>query len=254
MTENIIKIENLHKIFGSHSVLNGINLDIKKGASLVILGGSGTGKSVLIKTIIGLMKQTSGKIYIDGLDSSAFDKDQKVDFLKKCGFLFQAGALFDSLSIEDNITFFASKLYNLSSRKKRELASEKLKAVGLTDRVLKLFPSELSGGMQKRVSLARTICTNPEIIFFDEPTTGLDPVMSNVINELIIDIKNNLGATCITITHDMNSAKMVADNIAMIHEGKIIWEGGAKELDTCENPVVSQFVHGRTTGPIAINR
>lgn len=252
MENNVITIENLHKSFGSHKVLSGIDLKIEKGKSLVILGGSGTGKSVLIKTIIGLLKPTSGKIFIDGLDTTSMNKKQEAQILQKCGFLFQAGALFDSLTIEENITFFAEKLYKLTLHKRRELAIEKLHAVGLSDRVLKLFPSEISGGMQKRVSLARTICTNPEIIFFDEPTTGLDPIMANVINELIISAKNKLGATCVTITHDMNSARAIADKVAMIYEGKIIWQGTPKELDSCEDPVVSQFVHGRTTGPISV--
>jgi phospholipid/cholesterol/gamma-HCH transport system ATP-binding protein len=252
MAENIIEIQELHKSFGSHKVLSGVNLEVEKGKSLVILGGSGTGKSVLIKTIIGLMKPTSGKVFVDGINTANFDSKSKANFLKICGFLFQAGALFDSLNVEDNITFFASRLYNLSGKKKRDLAAEKLKSVGLSERVLKLFPSELSGGMQKRVSLARTICTDPEIIFFDEPTTGLDPVMSNVINELIQNATKKLGATSITITHDMNSARIIADKIAMIYQGKIIWQGTSKELDRCTDPIVNQFVHGRTEGPISL--
>ncbi len=252
MIESIISVENLHKSFSGHTVLSGVNLEIEKGKSLVILGGSGTGKSVLIKTIIGLIKPTSGTIKINGLDTSKINDSEKSDILKKCGFLFQSGALFDSLTIEDNITFFAEKLYSLTSKQKKEMAKEKLSGVGLSDRILKLYPAELSGGMQKRVSLARTICANPEIIFFDEPTTGLDPIMANVINELIIDIKNKLGATCITITHDMNSARMVADNVAMIYDGKITWKGSIKELDTSKDPIVNQFINGRTTGPIAV--
>lgn len=252
MIESIISVENLHKSFSGHSVLSGINLEIEKGKSLVILGGSGTGKSVLIKTIIGLLKPSSGTIKINGLDTSKINNSEKSEILKKCGFLFQSGALFDSLTIEDNITFFAEKLYSLTPKQKREMAKEKLSAVGLSDRILKLYPAELSGGMQKRVSLARAICANPEIIFFDEPTTGLDPIMANVINELIIDIKNKLGATCITITHDMESARMIADNVAMIYEGKITWKGSIKELDTSKDPIVNQFINGRTTGPIAI--
>ncbi len=250
MENSIISIKNLHKSFGSHNVLSGVDLEVEKGKSIVILGGSGTGKSVLIKTIIGLLKPTSGKIFVDGKDTSDFSSNDRASMLQKCGFLFQAGALFDSLSVEENITFFAQRLYKLSLHKRKELAEEKLKAVGLSNRVLSLFPSELSGGMQKRVSLARSICTNPEIIFFDEPTTGLDPIMANVINELIVDIKNKLGATCITITHDMNSAMRIADKVAMIYEGRIIWSGTPAELDSCDNRVVSQFVRGETKGPI----
>lgn len=254
MQDYIIQIQDLHKKFGNHKVLDGIDLKVERGKSLVILGGSGTGKSVLIKTIVGLMQPTSGKILLNGINVLALKSSQKQDFLKKCGFLFQAGALFDSMNIEDNITFFASRLYNLNPKAKKDLAVEKLESVGLTDRVLKLYPSELSGGMQKRVSLARTICTNPEIIFFDEPTTGLDPIMSNVINELIIMATEKLGATSITITHDMNSAKMIADKIAMIHHGKIIYEGTPEETEKTNNPIVSQFINGRTEGPISVNR
>jgi phospholipid/cholesterol/gamma-HCH transport system ATP-binding protein len=252
MSENIIEIEDLHKQFGTHKVLNGVNLKIEKGKSLVILGGSGTGKSVLIKTIIGLIEPSSGKIFIDGINKADYNSKLRSHFLKRCGFLFQAGALFDSLNVEDNITFFASRLYNLSLKRKRELAAEKLRSVGLSERVLKLFPSELSGGMQKRVSLARSICTDPEIIFFDEPTTGLDPVMSNVINELIHNATKKLGATSITITHDMNSAKKIADKIAMIYNGQIIWQGSVNQLENCTDPIVSQFVNGRTEGPISL--
>ena len=252
MTNIAISVQNLHKSFAGHNVLNGVNLEIEKGKSLVILGGSGTGKSVLIKSIIGLISPSSGKIFIGDLDTSDLTSTQRTEMLRKCGFLFQGGALFDSLNIEDNITFFAERLYGLNQKKKRELAKEKLAAVGLSDRVLRLYPSELSGGMQKRAALARAICTNPEIIFFDEPTTGLDPIMSNVINELICSIKKNLGATCITITHDMASAKIIADDVAMIHEGKIIWKGSPLDLNNCENPVVKQFITGSTTGPIIV--
>jgi len=250
MENNIISVKNLHKSFGEHNVLSGVNLEVEKGKSIVILGGSGTGKSVLIKTIIGLLKPTSGEIFIDGKNINNFTSDERAKMLQKCGFLFQAGALFDSLSVEENITFFAGRLYNLSANKKRELAEEKLNAVGLSSRILPLFPSELSGGMQKRVSFARSICTNPEIIFFDEPTTGLDPIMSNIINELIIDFKNKQNVTCVTITHDMNSARMIADKVSMIYDGKIIWNGTPNELDDCNDPVVNQFVHGKTSGPI----
>ena len=250
MMDSVISIQNLHKSFSGHNVLRGIDLEIERGKSIVILGGSGTGKSVLIKTVIGLLTPTSGTVKINGLNTANLDSQQKEEILRKCGFLFQAGALFDSLNIEDNITFFAEKLYGLTKKQKKEMAEKKLEVVGLSSRLLKLFPSEISGGMQKRVSLARTICTNPEIIFFDEPTTGLDPIMSNVINELIVDIKNKLGATCVTITHDMNSARKIADNIAMIYEGKIIWQGEVNELDKVENPIVTQFINGKTTGPI----
>ncbi|MEY3196884.1 MAG: hypothetical protein RLZZ59_252, partial [Pseudomonadota bacterium] len=199
-----IKVSELFKSFGSNNVLQGVDLEVKEGSSMVILGGSGTGKSVLIKTIIGLIKADSGNIWIDDEETTNLRGKARLEILSKCGFLFQSGALFDSISVEDNITFYAERIEKLSRSQKRDLAAEKLHSVGLHSSVLDLYPSELSGGMQKRVSLARAICTNPEIIFFDEPTTGLDPIMANVINDLIIKVRNDLGATTVTITHDMN--------------------------------------------------
>jgi len=253
MTNVKIKVSNLHKSFGTHAVLQGIDLEVKEGSSMVILGGSGTGKSVLIKTIIGLIMPDSGKIAIDGQDTTYLSGKARFSILEKCGFLFQAGALFDSLTIEDNITFFAEKLHQLSRSKKRDLAAEKLHAVGLHSNVLELFPAELSGGMQKRVSLARAIATNPEIIFFDEPTTGLDPIMANVINDLIIKARKDLGATTVTITHDMNSAMQIATEVAMIYEGKILWTGTKEEVQKSKNPHLHQFINGLTEGPIKVD-
>ena len=253
MTNIKIKVSNLHKSFGNHNVLDGIDLEVKEGSSMVILGGSGTGKSVLIKTIVGLLTPDSGKVEIDGVDTTYFSGKARFRIMEKCGFLFQAGALFDSLTIEDNITFFAEKLNKLSSVQKRNLAAEKLHAVGLHSNVLNLLPAELSGGMQKRVSLARAICTNPKIIFFDEPTTGLDPIMANVINDLIIKVRKDLGATTVTITHDMNSATQIATDIAMIYEGKILWKGTKDEVKKTANPYLHQFIHGLTEGPIKVD-
>ena len=172
--------------------------------------------------------------------------------MSKMGFLFQGGALFDSLNVEENITFYTSKLWKLSKHDQRELAAQKLKSVGLSDKILSLYPSELSGGMQKRVSLARAICANPEIIFFDEPTTGLDPIMSNVINELIVKVKEELGATTITITHDMNSAFFVADIVAMLYKGIILWSGSKEDMHHSGNEILDQFINGRTSGPIPL--
>ena len=247
-----IKVEDICKSFGDHKVLDGINLDVKEQESLVILGGSGSGKSVLIKNIIGLMSPDSGKIIIDGKDTTFLSKKLRFDFMKKCGFLFQGGALFDSLNITQNITFYASKLHNLNKKQAEELAAAKLKLVGLDPRILNLSPSELSGGMQKRVSLARAICTDPEIIFFDEPTTGLDPIMANVINELIIKVREELGATTITITHDMASAHMIATHIGMLYQGKILWTGTRDEMGKANNPYLEQFINGKTEGPISV--
>lgn len=249
--ETKIKVVDLHKKFGSHKVLNGINLDITKGSSMVILGGSGSGKSVLIKTIIGLLYPDSGKIYIDNKDTTNISMKERFALMQKCGFLFQSGALFDSLNILDNITFFAEKIYNLNKDDKKDLAIKKLTSVGLKEHILELYPSELSGGMLKRVSLARAICTDPEIIFFDEPTTGLDPIMANVINDLIIKVRSELGATTVTITHDMNSAYKIASEVSMIYNGKILWHGTKDQMNNNDNPYLKQFIEGSTNGPIS---
>lgn len=249
----IIEIRDLHKNFGEKSVLSGVNLDVDKGSSMVILGTSGTGKSVLIKSIIGLIEPDSGSIKIQGQDTTFLSESQRFILMKKCGYLFQGGALFDSMTIEENVLFFAEKLYKMSKAEKHELAAEKIHSVGLHASVLKQYPSELSGGMQKRAALARTICTDPEIIFFDEPTTGLDPIMSNVINDLIIKTREELGATTITITHDINSANRIASNIAMLNQGKILWHGSKDEMQNSDNDYINQFIHGLSHGPITID-
>jgi phospholipid/cholesterol/gamma-HCH transport system ATP-binding protein len=234
MSENLkFKIRELNKSFGSHHVLQGINLDVKKDSSLVILGGSGSGKSVLIKSMIGLLSPDSGSILFDGAESTSFTNKERLKMLESCGYLFQAGALFDSLSVQDNITFFAQKKLALNKNDVRDLACRKLRSVGLEERILDLYPSELSGGMQKRVALARAVATDPKVIFFDEPTTGLDPIMSNVINDLIIKVRDELGATTITITHDMQSARKIAKEVAFLCEGKIVWNGHIDDLDAC---------------------
>ena len=249
MTDKII-IKDLFKSFGSKDVLSGVNLQVKKGESLVILGGSGSGKSVLIKIIATLIAPTSGSILIDDKEISNISTKDRDKLMEKFGFLFQGGALFDSLSIWENIAF--RLLYHKKMNKKdaKEIALQKLKAVGLSEKTANLFPSELSGGMQKRASLARAIAANPEIIFFDEPTTGLDPIMADVINDLIIANSKELGATTITITHDLNSARKIADKIAMLYEGKIIWFGNVKEMYSSGNDYLDQFIHGRAEGPI----
>ena len=247
---NKIEIKNLTKDFGDKQVLRGINLTVKKGESLVILGGSGSGKSVLIKTIASLMLPTSGSIKIDDEEILTLSSQGKDRMMEKIGFLFQGGALFDSLPIWQNISFRLLNHKKISKKEAREIAIAKLKSVGLSEKVADLFPSELSRGMQKRASLARAIAVNPEIIFFDEPTTGLDPIMADVINDLIISNSKKLGATTVTITHDMHSARKIADKIAMLYEGKIIWFGGVKEMDSSNNAYLDQFVNGRAEGPI----
>lgn len=245
-----IIIKNLCKAFKSKIVLNKINLELKSKQSIAILGRSGSGKSVLIKTIIGLIKPDAGEIIIDGQDITKLSLSEKFKLMPSCGFLFQGSALFDSLSVEDNITFYAQRLYKLSKSEKRQLAIEKLKLVELSEDIINLYPFQLSGGMQKRVSFARTICTNPKIIFLDEPTTGLDPIMVNIINNLIIKIQQTLESTTIIITHDINSAYKIANNTAMLYQGQIIWHGKTQDLKNCNNEFVQQFIHGSTTGPI----
>lgn len=248
--ENEISLKKVYKSFGKKRVLKGVNLDVKKGESLVVIGGSGSGKSVLIKNIIGLMEPTSGEVWVKGENVTELSHAQRVKRMSMFGMLFQGGALFDSLTVWQNIAFILIQSGKVSRKEAEEFSISKLAAVGLQPDVAHLYPSELSGGMQKRVSLARAIADNPEIIFFDEPTTGLDPIMGDVINDLIIKCSEELGATTITITHDMHSAKRIADNVAMIHEGKIIWHGAKDDLYKSGNEYVDQFIHGRASGPI----
>ena len=246
-----IKMTNVHKRFGRKVVLDGVDLAVAPGESLVIIGGSGSGKSVTIKSILGLITPDSGTIEIDGQNVTDFNFRQRAPMLQKVGMLFQGGALFDSLPVWKNITFGAAQRgQKLNPAQARELAIDKLGAVGLAPECADLLPSELSGGMQKRVGLARAIAANPEIIFFDEPTTGLDPIMADVINDLIVSCVKKLGCTTVTITHDMASARKIASRIAMIYQGKIIWDGPVSAIDNSGNPYVDQFVHGRASGPI----
>ncbi len=241
------KIRSLNKAFGNHHVLKGIDLDVIKDSSLIILGGSGSGKSVLIKTMVGLLTPDSGSILYEGNESIGMSYKDRLKMLENCGYLFQAGALFDSLTVAQNITFYAEKLHSLTKKDTRELASKKLHSVGLSAKILNLYPSELSGGMQKRVSLARAICIDPKVIFFDEPTTGLDPVMSNVINDLIVKIRDELGATTITITHDMQSARKIGKEVAFLFEGKIVWSGKMSDIDNTDNDNLRQFITGEVS-------
>ncbi|NSY37147.1 ABC transporter ATP-binding protein [Leisingera sp. ANG59] len=244
----MIRMENVHKAFGDNQVLNGMSLEIAKGSSMVIIGGSGTGKSVALKSILGLIQPDSGEIYVDGKPSGSGDRDK---FLARFGMLFQGGALFDSLPVWQNVAFRLLRgALKRPQEEAREIAIEKLRRVGLRAKVADLYPSELSGGMQKRVGLARAIAAEPEIIFFDEPTTGLDPIMSGVINDLIREIVVEMGATAMTITHDMTSVRAIADNVAMLHGGVIQWTGPVSEMDQSGDPYMEQFIHGRADGPI----
>ncbi len=251
MMEPKILMKNVSKRFGSKQVLDGVNLNIAEKESLVIIGGSGTGKSVTIKSILGLVAPDSGEILVDNKSVLGLSNRQREKLMQRFGMLFQGGALFDSLSVWQNITFALTQGKNaLSINDAKDLATQKLKQVGLGPDVAFQMPSELSGGMQKRVSLARAIAGDPEIIFFDEPTTGLDPIMADVINDLIIKCREELGATTLTITHDMASVRKVANRVAMLHGGKIIWSGSVEFIDDCGNEYVDQFVHGRAHGPI----
>ncbi len=250
MTTPKIEMSGVKKAFGSKEVLRGIDLTVNKGESMVIIGGSGTGKSVTLKCVLGLIRADSGSIKIDGDETTDMDAKQRYALMGKFGMLFQGGALFDSMKVWENVAFGLIQGQKMARDEARDIAIEKLRQVGLTAQTGDLFPAELSGGMQKRVSLARAIATNPEIIFFDEPTTGLDPIMADVINDLIVNCVKEIGATALTITHDMSSARKIADQVAMIHEGEIIWTGPVGRLYDSGNSYVEQFIHGRADGPI----
>lgn len=244
-----IKIENLYKSFGRNEVLRGVDLEIFEGESIVIIGGSGTGKSVLMKCVIGIIKPDSGKIFVDGVDITALGEDELGEVRKKFGMLFQGGALFDSLSVWENVGFGLKQTRDIPDSEIRKIASEKLRLVGLYG-VEDLMPAELSGGMKKRVALARAIAMEPEILIYDEPTTGLDPVMAHIITDLILDLKYKLHITSISITHDIHAAYKIADRIAMLYKGRIIEIGTPDEIKSTSNPIVRQFVYGMTKGPI----
>jgi len=245
-----IELTNVKKAFGPKVVLDGVDLTVNKGESMVIIGGSGTGKSVTLKSILGLITPDSGSIKIDGDEITTMDAKARAGLMGQFGMLFQGGALFDSMPVWENIAFGLIQGKKMNRDEARSIACEKLRQVGLGINTADMFPAELSGGMQKRVSLARAIATNPEIIFFDEPTTGLDPIMADVINDLIKNCVQDLGGTGLTITHDMASARKIADKVAMIYEGKIIWSGPVAELYDSGNSYVEQFIHGRAEGPI----
>ncbi len=245
-----IRVRDVHKSFGEKAVLRGLDLDVGVGESVVVIGGSGTGKSVLLKCILGLLKADRGSIKIDGREVVGMSPSGRESVMAKFGMLFQGSALFDSLRVWENVAFGLIQGRHMPRDQAREIAHEKLAAVGLGADVGALGPAKLSGGMQKRVALARAIAAEPEIIFFDEPTTGLDPIMADVINELIVKCTRELGASTLSITHDLASARKIANRIAMIYGGKIIWAGSVKEIDRSGNEYVDQFIHGRAQGPI----
>jgi phospholipid/cholesterol/gamma-HCH transport system ATP-binding protein len=245
-----ISIKDAHKSFGPKVVLNGLNLDVGVGESVVVIGGSGTGKSVMLKCVLGLLTPEKGNILVDGEEVVGMGARDRERIMRKFGMLFQGAALFDSLKVWENVAFGLIQGRGMERNKARDKAFEKLAQVGLSADVGELGPAELSGGMQKRVALARAIAAEPEIIFFDEPTTGLDPIMADVINDLIVKCVKELGATALSITHDMASARKIADRMAMIYQGEIIWAGKVADIDNSGNPYVDQFIHGRAEGPI----
>jgi len=245
-----IELKGVKKRFGPKVVLDGVDLRIEPGSSLVIIGGSGTGKSVTLKSVLGLIRPDEGTITVDGEDVTHLTGSARDRVMRKFGMLFQGGALFDSLAVWENVAFGLIQGRGMARGKARDIAIEKLAKVGLSEDVAFLSPAELSGGMQKRVGLARAIAADPDIIFFDEPTTGLDPIMADIINELIVSTVKDMGATTLSITHDMASARKISDRIAMLYGGKIIWQGPTDQIDHSGNPYVEQFIHGRAEGPI----
>ena len=247
-----IEMQHVYKSFGNKKVLEDFNLTVSKGDSLVIIGGSGSGKSVTIKSILGLLKPDKGSIKVDGREIVGIGSRELEEINSHSGMLFQGAALFDSLNVWQNVSFGLVQGKKVNLKEARLIAIDKLKDVGLSSEVAELYPDALSGGMKKRVGLARAIASNPELIFFDEPTTGLDPIMSDVINDLIKRCVDHLGATAITITHDMSSARKIANKIGMLYQGKIIWQGSVKDLDVSGNPYVEQFINGRAAGPISM--
>ena len=246
-----IVIRDLEKSFGPKQVLSGLNLDVLEGESLVIIGGSGTGKSVLIKNIVGILRPDSGSIKIDGEECVNVTKNIQERKNRKLGMLFQGAALFDSLRLWENVAFGMISL-NVTGREEARIeAVNRLKQVGLSETDADRYPSEISVGAQKRVGLARAVATNPEILFFDEPTTGIDPIMGEIVDGLIVSSVRDLGATALTITHDMESARRIGDRIAMLYEGKIVWIGKTEEIDRSENEFIQQFINGQVDGPMA---
>jgi len=245
----MITVENLHKRFGPLEVLSGIDLHIQRGESVVVIGQSGCGKSVLLKHVIALLRPDQGNVVVEG--QSIFDLDHRelMDFRKKVGVLFQSGALFDSMTVDENVGFCLKESQHMKAARIKEIVDEKLALVGLND-VGDKMPSEISGGMKKRVALARAIATEPDIILYDEPTTGLDPITADMINELIVNVNKTLGVTSIAVTHDMASAYKIADRIIMLYQGKIVWDGTPDQIRQTDNDIVKQFISGSSTGPI----
>ena len=248
-----ISLRDVHKSFGSKKVLQGVNLDVASGESVAIIGGSGTGKSVTLKCVLGLLIPEQGSIRVNGVEMVGASRSAREDMLDHTGMLFQGAALFDSLPVWENVAFGLIEGRGMKRKQARDIAIARLADVGLGSEVANMSPASLSGGMQKRVGLARAIATEPEILFFDEPTTGIDPIMGDVINDLIVKCTRELGACAITITHDMASARKIADRVAMLYQGKIIWDGPVSEIDNADNPYLQQFVSGDIEGPLDLD-
>lgn len=245
----MIRIENLHKSFGEKKVLNGVNLEVRKGETMVVIGQSGAGKSVLLKLIIGVLKPDLGKIYVDGIEITSLPEEARLKLNRKFGMVFQGAALFDSMTVAENVAFGLERHLRLRPEEVRKVVKESLEMVGLKD-VENLMPHQLSGGMKKRVGLARAIAYRPEIMLYDEPSTGIDPIRADAINEMINKFKKEMGMTSIVITHDIASAYKVADRIAMLYGGRIIEVGTPEEIRRSSNPIVQQFIRGEAYGPI----
>ena len=246
----MIRIQGLHKSFGQNHVLKGVDLEVRDGETLTIIGGSGTGKSVLIKHIVGLLRPDQGQVFVDGVEISHLGEEDLHDVQKRFGYLFQGAALFDSLTVGENVAFGIINLKLELSKSRREAVAKKLALVGLGPEVLDMKPAELSGGMKKRVALARAVAYEPDYVLYDEPTTGLDPIMSDVINDLILNLRGQLGVTAIAVTHDMKSAYKISNRIAMLYEGKIVALGSPEEIQNTKDPLVRQFITGSSQGPI----
>lgn len=245
-----IRLKSVHKRFGEKVVLNGLSLDVMPGESVVVIGGSGTGKSVTLKCVLGLLTPEEGAVEVDGKSVVDLSGARRDAVNRKFGMLFQHAALFDSMTVMENVSFGLISGKGMDEASARRVAADKLERVGLDKSFASRMPAELSGGQRKRVGLARAIALEPEILFFDEPTTGLDPVMGDIINDLIVNCVKDLGATTMTITHDMASARVIADRVAMLYQGRIIWAGPAEQIDASGDPRVDQFIHGRADGPI----
>lgn len=245
----MIRLEGLHKAFGTNDVLRGVDLEIARGETMVVIGQSGSGKSVLLKHIIGLLCPDRGRVFVDGHEITCLDESARLEVTRKCGYLFQAAALFDSMTVAENVAFGLTRYARLDRAEVRRIVTESLERVGLRG-VEELMPAELSGGMKKRVGLARAIAYHPEIMLYDEPSAGIDPIRADSINDLINQLNHDMGVTSVVITHDMKSAFKVADRIAMLYGGRIVETGTPAAVAASKNPIVEQFINGRAGGPI----